>query len=318
MSEATANDSRPSPPRSVDLGELTLWIPGAAVLAWWIYDLSFQWASLVEFRFGWMVVMLSAFLFWERWPTRPKEDVPASTPIVVGLALAGLPLIVMAELYKWGIARVATSSMLLSLGSTLLITANIVGARGWKTWRHFAFLLLFFYVAVPIPRIVWQPIVMGLQTFVATVNVIVLNLSGIPAERFGHVINLPNCQVGVNEACSGIRSLQSSLMAALFVGDLTLRKAGWKVFFLFAGVCLAVIGNLARALFLAVTAYRHGADALKEVHDTAGWSVLAFTFVGVAVLAWIVTRMEKRYTQAMLAAETEDPEPKSGTPTRHE
>lgn len=302
MAATTLNKTETMPAAGRGAKDLAVWIPCGAVVAWWVYDLSFQWASLVEFRFGWMVVMLSMFLFWERWPTRPKEDQPAPTWTVLALALAGFPLIVAAELYKWGIARVATSSMLLSLGSTLLVTANIVAVRGWKTWRHFSFLLLFFYVAIPIPRIVWQPIVMGLQTFVASVNVIVLNLSGIPAERMGHVIQLPNCQVGVNEACSGIRSLQSSLMAALFVGDLTLRRTGWKVFFLLAGVVLAVLGNLVRANFLAVTAYRHGPDALKEVHDTAGWSVLVFTFVGVAVLAWVVTRLESRYAAQVKAA----------------
>ena len=307
MAATTLNKTVTTSPVRWEAKELAMWIPCAAVVAWWIFDLSFQWASLVEFRFGWMVVMLSAFLFWERWPTKPKEDEPASTGVVVGLALAGFPLVVAAELYKWGIARVATSSMLLSLGSTLLVTANVVAVRGWKTWRHFSFLLLFFYVAVPIPRIVWQPIVMGLQTFVAAVNVVMLNLSGIPAERMGHVIQLPNCQVGVNEACSGIRSLQSSLMAALFVGDLTLRRTGWKIFFLLAGVVLAVIGNLARANFLAVTAFYHGPDALKEVHDTAGWSVLIFTFVGVAVLAWMVTRLESRYAAKFKAANAAEP-----------
>jgi exosortase len=219
-----------------------------------------------------------------------------------------VPLIAGAELYKWGVARVATSSMLLSLGSTLFISANILGVRGWKTWRHFAFLLLFFYVAVPIPRIIWQPIVLGLQSFVAMMNVELLNLSGIPAERLGHVIQMPNCQVGVNEACSGIRSLQSSIMAALFVGDLTLRRTGWKIFFLLAGVALAVVGNLGRALFLALTAYHHGADALKQVHDTAGWTVLGFTFVGVSILAWIVVRLERTVSRGLAAAAELEPD----------
>jgi len=309
MSGTTTTGSAPAPARLRWEDAIPL-IPTLLVSAWWIRDLSFQWASLVEFRFGWMVVMLSAFLFWERWPTRPRDDTPPSMGLVLFLALAGVPLIASAELYKWGIARVATSSMLLSFGSTLFITANILAVRGWKTWRHFAFILIFFYVAIPIPKIIWDPIVQGLQSFVAAVNVELLNLSGIPAERQGHVIQLPNCKVGVNEACSGIRSLQSSIMAALFVGDLTLRQPWWKVFFLAAGVFLAVLGNLARSMFLSVTAYRHGADALKSVHDTAGWTVLLFTFVGVAALAWVMTKLERNFSQKLAEAQASVPETK--------
>ncbi len=42
-----------------------------------------------------------------------------------------------------------------------------------------------------------------------------------------------------------------------------------------------------------LTAHWRGAEALQSVHDTAGWSVLAFTAAGVAALAWWVERSEK-------------------------
>ena len=41
-----------------------------------------------------------------------------------------------------------------------------------------------------------------------------------------------------------------------------------------------------------MTAYRQGTDALKALHDAAGWSVLAFTAVGVVLLAMLVGRLE--------------------------
>ncbi|MEN9733951.1 MAG: hypothetical protein RLZ45_1946, partial [Verrucomicrobiota bacterium] len=54
----------------------------------------------------------------------------------------------------------------------------------------------------------------------------------------------------------------------------------------------AVIGNLFRSYALSVLAYRHGIDILDKWHDTAGWSILAFTSVGVMALAWVLSRME--------------------------
>ena len=132
-------------------------------------------------------------------------------------------------------------------------------------------------------------------------------MHGLPTGTNPADIRLPNTTVGVDEACSGVRSLQSSIMAALFIGDLTLRRPGWKVFFLFAGVALAVMGNFGRSLFLSLTAHRSGAEALKAVHDSAGWSVLLFTAIGIAGLAWSVTRLENRLARQLLRPSPELP-----------
>ena len=280
--------------------------PAILIAAWWIHDLSYQWRSLVEYQYGWIVVLLTGFLVWERLPTRPESDEPAPFWLCFSLGLAGMPLVALGELYRIGVARTPASSMSLSLGIALFLSANLLLLRGPRTFRHFAFPLAFFFLAVPIPKIVWNPVVFGLQSLITWLNVETLNLLGIPAVMTGHVIQLPRCTVGVDEACSGIRSLQSSLMAALFVGDLMLRTPRWKFIFLFAGLLLAIAGNFLRSLYLSLTANRHGPDALKAVHDTAGWSVLIFTAVGVMVLAWWITGTERRLE---LAEESEPVEP---------
>lgn len=268
--------------------------PAVLIVLWWIHDLSFQWRSLVEYQYGWIVVLLTGFLIWERLPTRPLEDEPAPFWIGLGLALCGAPLVALGELYRIGVARTPASSMALSLGIALFLSANLLLLYGPRTFKHFVFPLAFFFLAVPIPKIVWNPIVFGLQSMITWMNVETLNLIGIPAVMTGHVIQLPKCTVGVDEACSGIRSLQSSLMAALFVGDLMLRRPHWKVVFLIAGLLLAIAGNFLRSLYLSLTANRDGPEALKAVHDTAGWSVLVFTAVGVMLLAWWFTGTERR------------------------
>ncbi len=284
----------PNPPPSGGSADWRLWLPGAGMLAWWVWELSHHWAALVEYRFGWIVALLAAYLAWERWETRPPARPGEHGWSVVALGFIGFGLVLLAELYRIGLARTPTQAMLLSLGCAAFAVAYLLALGGWVRTRHFLFPLLFFFVAVPIPKFFWNPVVFGLQSLVTFLNVEALNLLGIPAVQQAHVIRLPNTTVGVDEACSGVRSLQSSIMAALFIGDLTLRRAGWKVFFLFAGVILAVVGNFGRSLYLSLTAHRAGAQALKAVHDSAGWSVLLFTAVGIALLAWAVTRLESR------------------------
>jgi hypothetical protein len=47
----------------------------------------------------------------------------------------------------------------------------------------------------------------------------VLGWVGVPAAEQGNLIEIAAGTVNVNEACSGVRSLQSSFMAALFLGE---------------------------------------------------------------------------------------------------
>lgn len=294
MSVATTAPASSGTTENRGSGTWLPFLPLLGVAAWWINDLRYQWASQVEYRFGWIVVMLTAYLAWERWPTRPKDDSPAPAWQSVLLACLGVPFVLVAELYKNGIARTPASSMLLSLGCAAFVLANLLLVCGPRTARHFAFPFAFFFIAVPMPKLIWDPIVFGLRDFITMLNLETLNLLGIPAERRGYIIVTPRCEVGVDEACSGVRSLQSSVMAALFVGDLSLRRPFWKGFFLVAGVALAVVGNFLRSLFLSLTAHYNGVDALKRAHDTAGWTVLAFTAIGVTILAVLLVRFEKK------------------------
>jgi exosortase len=268
------------------------WAPPALFAGWWLHNLRFHWSEQAEFNFGYIVAMLVGFLVWDRWPRRPLDDVPAAAWKSWGLVLLGFPLVLFSELYRHALVRTPSSAMALSLGTTCFVAGYILARHGPKTLRHFLFPILFAFVSVPIPNLVWKPIVVGLQGMVSFFDVELLNLGGIPAVREGSIIRLPRCRVGVDEACSGIRSLQSSVMVALFIGDQTLRRIGWKVFFLVAGVALAILGNIGRSLYLSLTAHWHGPEALKAVHDSAGWSVLVFTFVGLAGLAWLAGRLE--------------------------
>lgn len=288
------------------------WLPVFAILTWWFYDLQFQWRVLIEYQYGWMVVLLAGFLVWERWPTRPRQPVPAPAWACLSLAVAGAPFVLIAEIYKQSVARSLASSFALSLGCVLFIAALLAYLGGWSTLRHFLFPLLFLFVAVPLPGILWNPVVLTLQSVITWLNVELLNLIGIPAQQHANTIHLPRCVVGVDEACSGVRSLQSSIMAALFIGDLTLRRTGSRVLLLLGGISLALVGNLIRSFYLSLTAHRHGLKALEGIHDAAGWSILAFTALGVVALAWSIGKVDQwaeKEAAACVEEETPLPEP---------
>jgi exosortase len=269
------------------------YLPIVFILGWWLLDLQFQWRALVDYQYGWIVVLLAFYLVWERWPSIPDHDRPASLWICSALVLLGTPFVLAGELYKQAIANTPTASFSLSIGCLLYLFANVLYLHGWKTLRHFFLPLTFLFLAVPLPGFLWNPVVLALKGLITALNVETLNLIGIPAEQRVNVIQLPRCEVGIDDACSGVRSLQSSIMAGLFIGNLMFKRMGSRWFFVLASIVLALGGNFLRSLYLALTAHWRGVDALKGLHDTAGWSVLIFSAIGLIVLAWLVGRIDR-------------------------
>jgi exosortase len=268
-------------------------LPAWAAAAWLVDKARWFWQHNPELQFGWVVLMLCAYLIWDTWEKRPALRLRASFGFVL-LAVAGVGLLFLTQIYQSAYGLTPASMSGLGLGYLLLVFANLLYVFGGPGWRHFGFGFAFIFIALPIPGAIYNPIVSFLQSHIATFNVEVLKLLGVPAQQVGSLIHLPNGTVGVDEACSGIRSLQSALMATLFIGYLSLRRLGLRTLLVGLGMGVAVFGNVVRSLILSLTAHRSGMKALEHLHDAAGWSILAFTVIGVSLLAWGLSVIERK------------------------
>jgi exosortase len=270
------------------LGLLPSWLSAV----WLVSEVQWFWNHSPDLQFGWIVLLLCVYLFWEAWPQRPPTRCRWSycTVSLVGL---GLPVLLFVQVYQAAFGATPASVMGLAGGLLLLIAANLHFLFGWPGVRHFGMAFGFIILALPLPSFIYDPVVLGLQSKIAALNVELLNVIGIPAQRSGNLICLPNGTVGVDEACSGIRSLQSALMATVFIGYLSLRRFSLRLLLLVIGVVLALFGNLVRSFYLSYIANVKGIDATGAVHDAAGWSILVFTGVGVGLFSWVLNRLEK-------------------------
>ncbi|MCP5519040.1 MAG: exosortase/archaeosortase family protein [Verrucomicrobiales bacterium] len=282
----------PVPPAGTTIALL---LPSFLAMAWLVERARWFWSNNPDLNFGWVVLLLCAYLFYEAWETRPAVNGRLSW-WALPFCLAGLGLLFLMQIYQAAMGSNAASTVGLALGVMLVVFSNLVMVFGWPGVRSFGMAYAFLLVAMPMPSAVHGFVVGGLQALVASINTETLNLMGIPAERVGSLIRLPAGTVGIDEACSGIRSLQSTLMATVFIGYLTLKRATWQVLLLLSGVALAVVGNIIRSLYLSLTANAKGVDAIAGVHDAAGWSILVFTTAGVVALAWLMNRLEKTTT----------------------
>jgi exosortase len=179
--------------------------------------------------------------------------------------------------------RVPSYGLAISAGAITLLLIYFAGGK--SRVRQFIFPIAFFLVAVPWPTPIEGIVTQSLMRLNAAIVVELLNLFGIPALAHGNIIEISTGMVGIEEACSGIRSLQATLMITLFFGEFYRLRVSRRFMLVFAGVCFAMLSNVCRTYFLVWIGARHGIPAIHNWHDAAGVSVLLVCFMGTWAVA---------------------------------
>jgi len=159
--------------------------------------------------------------------------------------------------------------------------------------RTVAFPVCFFLVAVPWPTLIEGPLIQGLTRANTGATVELLGWLGIPAMPRGNVIEVANGVVGIDEACSGIRSLQATLMISLFLGELYRLSVFRRAVLCLAGFAFAFVFNIARTGLLTWVASRKGVAAIASWHDPAGVTILVGCFIGLWLAALALRQRPK-------------------------
>jgi exosortase len=160
-------------------------------------------------------------------------------------------------------------------------------AGGWIWVRHFGFPVLFLLVAVPWPSRLENYVTQGLMRLVAAATVEVVGLFGIPAMQRGNLLEIGSGVVSVDGACSGVRSLQTSLMLALFLGEMYRLRYWWRLALVPASLLIAFAANVGRTSFLTWSAARLGMARMESLHGSAGLAVVVIVFG----LLWLAARL---------------------------
>jgi exosortase len=276
------------------LADARWWIAGATVFAWLLVVRAcwWEWSLNPQYEYGMLVPVLVVLLFARRWADRPVTLPPTAAGRAVALAaVAGgallLALIQPAVLSNADWRMVPAVAAAAGVALTLALV-YLIGGAPWL-W-HFAFPVAFFLVAVPWPRPVENDIMSWLMQRNTAFVVEALQWIGYPAEQRGNLIAIPGALLGVEEACSGIRSLQSGIMVALAVGEFFRLSAGRRIFLLVLGLAAALIGNALRSLTLSLAACRSGSEAVDQIHDGTGLAVLVVASIVVLVAGKLMAR----------------------------
>src|SRR5437763_1996495 len=264
-------------------------------------ELSGEWSLNEQYNYGWFVPFFTLFLFWLRWGDRPMEGRASSRPNfgtaqrpslqVLLWIFVGLPALLM--LFPIRLVEIGNPDWRplgwLHTASVATLTLLYIWSVGGKPWlRHFAFPIAFFFVAVPWVAPIEVPIIQGLMRVVSAVAAETVTLFGIPAQLEGNLIRVTSGLVGVNEACSGVRSLQTALMIGLLFGELKRLSSLRRIVLVVGAIAIALTANFCRAVFLVWIAATENISEVSRWHNLAGYAIVALVFVGTLILAYLL------------------------------
>lgn len=275
------------------------WLSLAAIAAAWLwtwFHLAIEWRLNPQYEYGFAVPLLAVMLLLSRFAGLAGSSAPAPSEQRYGLVLCWLSLLPLlaGELIRQADPFWRLSGWLLHAGATLL-TFGVMLAWGGRAWVRTLFIpVLFLALAVPWPSLIESRLTNGLLAVATRIAVDCLNWLGIPSLQRGNVIELSNGLVGIDEACSGIQSLLSSLMASVFLGAY-LRLTPWRrIGLVGAGILAAIIGNVARIIVLTKAVQQGGHAGFEKAHDPVGMWASTGIFLTLGLLAWFLRPRESK------------------------
>lgn len=256
--------------------------------AWWTDE---------NYSHGLLIPFLIGFLLWFETDELTKQEKRPALLAGGALCLAAMFFLLV------GILGAELFTQRFSL--LLMLVGIVIYFFGWRILKKLVVPFALLILAIPIPTILFNRIAFPLQLLATDLAVWGIRAAGVPAAKFGNVIELlplgasQSVWLEVVEACSGIRSLMTLVSLALVYAYFTSQNRNfaslksfdfWRAAILmFAALPIAVLTNGARLVATGVLAYNYGGETAQGfLHGASGWMVyvaalLMLLLVGLAI-----------------------------------
>ncbi len=237
---------------------------GRSVLRWMIsYWNNPRMFGGVDYTHGWLIAPVSLWLVWTR-----RKDIAAAEKSVSRI---GLAVVILALLLHWFGAKAQQTRLSLA-ALVLLLWAVPFYLYGWGVAKQLIFPCSYLIFCIPLNFL--DSFTFPLRIFSTSVSTALLNGLGIPVLRKGSTFTIEGVESNfeVEEACSGIRSMLAMTALTAVYAYLTQKTLTKKWILFLSCIPLAVIGNTARIVTVALVAKAFGRElAVGLYHDYSGY-----------------------------------------------
>jgi exosortase len=249
----------------------------ASTWAYWptLVEMVGQWLNQPDYSHGFLVLPLAIFFLWSRRGQLRTTDLHPS--------LWGALLLLVAA-----VMRISASVYFLGPLDGWTIPIWLAGlvwlVFGWRCLRWSLPAIAFLWFMVPIPFSAESWLSVPLQRIATKLSTECLVMLGQPALSEGNTIWLGDNQLGVEEACSGLRILVG-IYALAFAFVLFSRWSWWqKGLALAAALPIAIVANVTRVVVTGLLyQFSSSAAARHFMHDFSGLVMIPFA----AAMFWL-------------------------------
>ena len=235
-------------------------------------SLASDWWNEPNASHGLLVPPLAAYIAWKR------KHLTLSLPVEP--TLRGLFWIVGGCLVLL-IGKLGAEFFLSRISMVILLTGFVYTFWGKRRLKTLAFPLVLLATMVPLPVIVYNSLAQPLQLFASHVATGIAQWAGVSIYQEGNVIQLATTTLGVEEACSGLRSLSALVVMALLLGFLVCRRPLVRVLLVALAVPIAIFVNVLRVAGTAILADHNPEFAMGFYHTFSGWLIF---LMGIALV----------------------------------
>lgn len=250
-------------------------------------SLTHAWVNELDWSHGPLIPVFSAYLVYLRWDRLRRIPIRYAW---VGLVILvfGLGAYIVSQLGFVPFGYAQPLAMMVTLFGVIVALCGVPAL--WHLWLPWMYLFL----AIPLPQRVYFELTNPLRRLAAEVASMIMGLvPGLQAERVGSNLEFwyqgARHQIGVADACSGMRSTVTLCAVGVAVAFLTDRP-WWQRLILVAGcIPIATFCNLVRVTVTCwLTVFVDPKYAHGTYHTMLGLLVILLAFAIFSGLAWVL------------------------------
>lgn len=188
----------------------------------------------------------------------------------------------------------------------ILLYGLVLTLAGREVFRYLFFPITFLLLMIPL-NFLDDKLGFPLQILMARVSTGVLNWLGIETVRVGTSIRSAVFDFDVANPCSGIRSLMAMTTVTAAFAYIT-QTSQWKRWLLFlCAIPLAVLGNMARVVGIALIGQVYGQGPAMQAHDYSGFIVFGVALIAMVGIGAVLNFPYRRLVDSWLKPVAETP-----------